>query len=171
MTIRKSGFVLLILLFSLGLHANTQTPTRYDDNIRYGQYISNPRAVIVSGMKQHGWQIQSEAEGEIEAILNKPENQVVVRIGFTGNEIWFKPVSDVSTDCSSKKGIRPASCPVEADRMIRWRINLRKAILKQIEAIARIDALNQYSVSSGWYKAQVQSVNIEKDDETIESEE
>ncbi|QGX39532.1 hypothetical protein [Permianibacter aggregans] len=143
--------VLLLMLAiggSLSVFADSRL-TRFDDPIPLAHYVVDARAVIVAGMNKHGWVIHAETDNYIEALLDKPANQVLLRIGFDNRQITFVRISDVSTDCGKRNGKWPKSCPVDEDDMDRWRNNLRKAILKHIEQLARYDALQRYMESTG----------------------
>lgn len=145
-----NNLLLLMLAFSISLSTFADSRlTRFDDPIPVAPYVLDARSVIVAGMKKHGWTIHAENNQYIDALLEKSENKVILRIGFDNQQISFTRISDVSTRCGKHNFKRLSSCPVDDDDMNRWRNNLRKAILKQIEMMARYDALKHYMESTG----------------------
>lgn len=142
---------LFLWMLPVTVMAADSSRTMYGDPIHIAEYVSDPRAAIVEGVRQFGWVVQDEQPGKVVLRLERPNVQVVNAVYYDRDKIWFEDVSDKLLECpkpnKKSSGLKPRPCEISDSTLLRWRINLRRGILKQIQELALNDALADYEAS------------------------
>lgn len=97
--------------------------------LSYGDYASEPKKLVLKGMKRYGWTIASETEHSVQAHLVHKGEDMSVDITFVDGVLTLAPVAP------SKK--RSA---YSDNKVYNWMANLRKGVAKEFHLRAIADA-------------------------------
>ena len=112
---------LLALSCSFAFVAKAQT--LYSDPLQLQPYVTEPAKLIKAGMSQYQWQVESEQNGKIVALLDYKNHLVKVNVHYTAERIWLEPLS-----ASYSGPCKIAVCSPDEDSLTRWYLGLYRGI-------------------------------------------
>ncbi len=124
----------LIMLFPISSLAGGGYP--FGDDIKIQRYVTDPEALIMSSLDRYGWLVKEKSDGKVTVVLNKNKSEIILDIIYDKKLIHVVPVSDRVSDCN--EGVD--NCRVKKSSYARWRMNLRRSMLREIHELAIHDA-------------------------------
>lgn len=97
--------------------------------LSYGEYASEPKKLVLKGMKRYGWSIASETETSVQAHLLHKGEDMSVNITFVDGVLTLAPVAPAKKRSSYSE-----------NNVYNWMANLRKGVAKEFHLRAITDA-------------------------------
>lgn len=138
MILRRMTVCVLLVLPLLATAWTGTSHSLYDDPLHYPDFVTDPAALIKTGMQRYNWQTIAESDNRIEAELNYQGYLIGLEISFGNGLISFRELKKVNYDCDTPS----AGCNFDDSLYARWRVNLRRSIALEIHQLTINHAVN-----------------------------